>query len=300
MRLIAVLALLGAAAPAFAQGQPGCVALCAVSCITPISIPDRWDDTTPIAGYTGGIVNGKQMPNWRLNNSWNSEQVVNDVNANGFYDPGDGYVDLNGNGSYDAEAYDPFTIGYNTGSDLGLEITLKAANSTSPSAGQFYPIALPAVNRGTPIIDSDVYRANWSSCGSDLLGAGDRCALFTGSMTGPTNTAMRDVIATDPDAYWDPVTSTVQGSRYPRSPRILFLPVHDPRVPLTSGASRLVVTKIVAIFMEQMEGNAEVRGRFLRAIGTGQTCPSAGDGFVVECPTPARPATWGQVKNLYR
>jgi hypothetical protein len=300
LTIACALALLGAAAPVFAQGQPGCVALCAVSCIKPISIPDRWDDTTPIAGYAGEIVNGKRMPNWRLNNAWNSERVINDVNANGLYDPGDSYEDLNGNGMYDAEAYDPLTIGYNTGSDLGLEITFRGSIATSPSAGRYYPIALPAVNRGTPIPDSDVYRANWSSCGSDLLGAGDRCALLTGSMTGPTNTAMREVIATDPDAYWDPATSTVKGSQFAQSPRIIFLPVHDPRVPVFTGGPRLQVTKIVAFFMEQMEGNAEVRGRFLRAIGTGETCPAAGDGFVVECPTPAQPTSWGRVKNLYR
>ena len=300
MRLLAVLALLGAAAPAFAQGQPGCVALCAVACIKPISIADRWDDTTPVAGYTGGIVNGKRMPNWLSNGHWDSEPIINDINANGIYDPGDGYEDSNANGTYDAEAYDPLTIGYNTGSDLGLEITLHASSTTSPSAGQYYPIALPAVNRGTPIPSPDVYRDNWSSCGSDLLGAGDRCALFAGSLVSPTNSAMRDVIATDPDAYWDPVTLTVKGSQFTQSPRIIFFPVHDPRVPVLSGAPRLQVTKIVAFFMEQMEGNAEVRGRFLRAIGAGETCPTAGDGFVVECPTPARSATWGQVKNLYR
>ena len=76
--------------------------------------------------------------------------------------------------------------------------------------------------------------------------------------------------------------------------------MHDPRVPTLSGAGRLVVTKIAAFFMEQMEGNAEVRGRFLRTIGTGETCQAGGDGFVVECPTPARPVSWGQIKNLYR
>ena len=135
-----------------------------------------------------------------------------------------------------------------------------------------------------------------------LLGAGLFIAgmLLTGSMTGPTNTAMREVIATDPDAYWDPATSTVKGSQFAQSPRIIFLPVHDPRVPVFTGGPRLQVTKIVAFFMEQMEGNAEVRGRFLRAIGTGETCPAAGDGFVVECPTPAQPTSWGRVKNLYR
>ena len=122
--LAGALALLGAAAPVLAQGQTGCVALCAVSCIKPISIPDRWDDTTPIAGYQGGIVNGKRLPNWRLNGLWDSETITNDVNSNRLYDPGDSFEDQNGNGVYDAELYDPLTTGYDPGGDLGLEITL--------------------------------------------------------------------------------------------------------------------------------------------------------------------------------
>jgi len=304
LRLIAAftgaLALLGAAAPAFAQGQSGCVALCAVSCIKPISIPDRWDDVTQIAGYTGETVNGRKLPNWRLNNSWNSEEITNDLNGNGLYDPGDGYVDGNGNGTYDAEAYDPLTTGYGPGSDLGLEITLRSSSTGISSPGQYWCVALPAVNRGTPVLDTDDYWSRWPECSLDLVGAGDLCATQSGSLAGPTNQLMRDLIAQDPDAYWDPVSRTVQGSQFAQSPRIIFFPVHDPRVPIRSGTSRLVVTKIAAFFMEQMVGNAEVRGPFLRTIGTGETCQAGPDGFVVECPTPARATSWGQVKNLYR
>src|SRR5207237_6678987 len=128
------------------------------------------------------------------------------------------------------------------------------------------------VNRGTPIINSDDYRDRWADCQLDLVGAGDVCAVQPGSLVSPTNQVMRDAIAQDPDAYWDAVSSSVQGSQFAQSPRIIFFPVHDPRVPL-SAVSQLRVTKIIAFFMEQMTGNARVRGRFLRAIGTGQACP---------------------------
>ena len=291
------LALVGA--PVFAQSP--CAALCAVTCVKPITLPDRWDDVTPIAGYAGGTVNGRKMPNWRNNASWDSESVEIDLNGNGLYDPGDSYWDANGNGSYDCELYDPAVTGYRPAVDLGLELTLKLDNDAKPTPGQYQAIALPPVNRGTPILnDAGDYAENWASCNPVLAGSGDACVLQPGNFLGATNLAMRDLIALDPDASWDPVTGGVQGSRFAQSPRVILVPVHDPRIPISYGNTTVVLTKVVALFMEQMEGDAMVRVRFLRAIGSGEPCAGGGDGFVVECPTPARSTSWGRVKNLYR
>jgi hypothetical protein len=64
----------------------------------------------------------------------------------------------------------------------------------------------------------------------------------------------------------------------------------------------LFVTKVVAFFMEQMEGNAEVRGKFLRVTMPGAVCGDAAHaaGFVVACPTPASVTSWGRIKDTYR
>ncbi len=109
-RLAMLLAIAGnclLAGPVLAQGQTNCTPLCAVSCIKPISIPDRWDDVTPIAGYTGGV----KKPNWRNNGMFDQENFT-DVNGNGIWDEGETFVDANGNGLHDAEAYDPPPTGY--------------------------------------------------------------------------------------------------------------------------------------------------------------------------------------------
>jgi hypothetical protein len=125
-----------------------------------------------------------------------------------------------------------------------------------------------------------------------------------GLMTSPTNQILHDLLAQDPGAYWDPVTLQVAGSAFPAgaSPRILRIPVHDPRIAVASGSAAVVVTKIAAFFMEQITGFAEVQGRFLRASGDGIVCaggvPNAG--FVITCATPARTTTWGHMKGLYR
>ena len=117
-------------------------------------------------------------------------------------------------------------------------------------------------------------------------------------MVGPTNQAMRAIIALDPDAYWDTATSTVQGSAFAQSPRIIMIPLLDPRVSTSRGTA--AITKVIAFFMEQMVGNGEVAGRLTTALGSGQSCGAVALGFVLACPTPAEPVTWGRVKGMYR
>jgi len=170
-----------------------------------------------------------------------------------------------------------------------------------PAPGLYYAVGLPPVNKGTPRLDSGSYRAAWAECASVLVEPGDQLQLAPGLLTGPTNQAMRDLIAADPDATWDDATQSVVNSAFPLSPRIWFIPVHDPRIPLVSGASRVIVRKVAAYFAEAMTGSAECRGRLLRGNAEGEGCGggSAG-GFIIGCSVPAAPATWGRVKAGYR
>jgi hypothetical protein len=286
---------LGAAAPVLSQP---CPPLCLVNCIKPIAFADRWDDVTPIAGYTGG---GKKAPNWQNNGRWDSEAFV-DGNGNGFWDPGESYTDGNSNGAYDAEAYNSLLTGYiplpypgnllAPDGDQGRAITLQPAKSASPGVGEYFALDF-APGGGGPS-----YADNWAACNPASIGAGDVLALLSSNPVGPTNQAMRALIALDPGAYWDAGTSTVQGSAFAQSPRIIMIPLLDPRVPTTRGTA--AITKVIAFFMEQMVGNAEVEGRLTTALGSGQSCAMAGDGFVLACPTPATTVTWGRVKGIYR
>ena len=272
-----------------AKATAACGATCGVTCVKPWSLPDRWDDVTPVAGYTGGTVNGKKMPNWRGNNEWDSEyDAGGDTNNNGLWDPGEAYTDGNGNGQYDAEAYNPLLTGYipdpypgnllSPGGDLGLELTLKSDNDSKPTPGQYQAVDLPPVNRGTPITGGAEYERNIAACNAAEVWPGDWLQLEPGNMVGPTNQGMRDLIAQDPDAYWDPITQSVQDSKFTISPRIVLVPIHDPRIPIAGGRNTVQVTKVAAFFMEQMEGNAEVRGRFLKVRNPGTPCAAGGGG----------------------
>ena len=71
--------------------------------------------------------------------------------------------------------------------------------------------------------------------------------------------------------------------------------------PLTPSANGLVAVKVVAFFMEQMTGTAQMRGRLLHVTSTCETCGGASPGgFIVECLVPATPNSWGRVKAAYR
>jgi Flp pilus assembly protein TadG len=260
-----------------AEATAHCGPVCNVSCVKPWSPPDRWNDMSNVPGFA----------NWNGNNQYDSEDWT-DVNDNLTYDPGiDTYDDTNGNGQWDGEEYHPLLTGYvpdpypgnslaGANGDLGLQIMLKAGNDTKPVPGQYQPIDLPPINKGTPITGADQYRWNIANCNPQGIEQGDILQTEPGNMVGPTSQGMTDLIAQDPDAYWDGATQSVQASRFAVSPRIVLIPIHDPRWPIDSGRNLLKVTKVAAFFMERMQGK-EVIGRFVKVRGPGDPCP-AGSG----------------------
>jgi len=308
----AVVGLAGLVLPRVATAQipSGCAEICGVTCVKPIAIPDRWDDVTPIAGYNGEGSGKSQRPTWANDAKYDFEQFT-DVNGNGIWDPGEPYVDGNNNGKFDAEAYGPLTTGYiadptagNTLAplgDLGLVITLYPAGSSAPTPWQYQPVAFPPGNKGAPVVSSADFENNWANCSASVIEPADWLQLQPGLLTGPTNQFMRDLIAQDPNAYWDPISQSVQGSAFALSPRVNFVVAYDPRIPVTSGRMTVTAAKVIPVFMEQMTGSAQVAVRFLRVATSGFTCTgSSAGGFFYECATPATRASWGHVKATYR
>ena len=151
---------------------------------------------------------------------------------------------------------------------------------------------------GSPDGSGTAYRKAWSECEQSLISGGDQLETL-GGLIGPTNQSMSNLIALDPDAVWNEATQTVDHSAFEVSPRIFLLPLHDPRRPDIGGAN-LSVVKVVAFFAELMVGPAQVRGRFLRAEASGESCGGSGNSFIVSCTVPAAFASWGRVKAVYR
>src|SRR5262249_31481446 len=153
--------------------DPACFGLCSMDCVKPISIPDRWDDSSvPTA------------PGWSNDHQWDSEKFT-DTNGNGIYDPGEPFVDGSSaytksagptpNGQYDAEYYDRLNTGYVAVKDLGLEITLKMGAPIGATVGtQYYPLDIPSGS------GSAGYSWNWANCTPILVSIADRLVTENG------------------------------------------------------------------------------------------------------------------------
>jgi hypothetical protein len=78
-----------------------CGATCGVQCIKPWSIPDRWDDSTPIAGHNGAV----KSPggNWQNNGKYDMEPFT-DLNDNLAWDVGEPFTDTDGDGTWRASS----------------------------------------------------------------------------------------------------------------------------------------------------------------------------------------------------
>ena len=245
--------------------------LCDAKCLKPWSIPDRHDDAHVFVDPNHG--------SWRNNGKWDGEDF-NDANDNGLWDPGETYTDDNSNGTYDSEFYHPLLTGYKASTDHGLQLRLKAGdpNGTGVSS-QYYPIDLPDEN-GDRVTGADWYRENIATCNEATVGPGDLLWTENGRMPGPTAQGMRRLIEQDPNAHWDDGCECIEGSdpQFELSPRIGLIPIHDPRIPMEPGKQTIHVTKLAAFFIEDIQGNGDVVGRFMKILQVGgEFCPPGED-----------------------
>jgi Flp pilus assembly protein TadG len=202
----------------------------AMTCVKPFTIPDRWIE--------------KQTPPWDpeddafdMLDKKNKPLAVPDV-----------YI-----GPEDEANY----TGYNAERDKGLVVVLKADNG-SKIAPSFYQAWDIEDSKGA----SD-YRWNIANCNVQILGFGQTFVSEPGMMTGPTKQGMDDLIALDPDAYWDEQERKVVSSKHP-SPRVVAIPLFDPVYYVTGKQNgrnaSLKFVNYLGFFVEEMRGN-EVVGR---------------------------------------
>ena len=246
--------------------------LCKVQCLKPWSIPDRWDDFS-VAGSKG----------WSGNGSWDREKFT-DVNGDHLYESGEPFVDGSSewgkgaagpkDGAFNQEFYHPFLTGYVAWKDLGLELVLKAGDPKGASASsQYYPIDLP-IPGDNSATGAERYRWNIANCNPSLLGPGNVVSTENGRMPGPTSQGLKELINKDPGAYWDDGCQCIKSQYGDQSPRIVFIPLHDPRIPMEPGKQTIVISKIAAFFIESIKANGDVIGRFVRVQSPdGEVCP---------------------------
>jgi hypothetical protein len=189
----------------------------------------------------------------------------------------DRWNDLNNNGKMDVgEPYDPIATGYQAPGDVGTTIILKVGNPQQAIApGQFFPIDLPPLNCPcgiAPQTGGSDYRWNIANCNPYTIAPGDKLQLEPGNMVGPTKQGVQDLVDQDPNAYWDSSEQTIKGSAFGKSPRVILVPFFDPTSPPTSGRNYVQVTKVGAFFLEGVQNNGDVTGRFITATVDGPKC----------------------------
>lgn len=250
-----------------ASAAAGAELICGTDCLKPFCPPDRWDDVD-----SNGI--------------WTPDDEYEDLNASGAWEPGEPLIeDWNENAVWDsAEFYDPEITGYTALNDVGVMVTLKFLNSNKDfQAGWYYPVRFPPINSGEPWNPGAADYEMWivgDTCEPYIISPGDSLALEPGGMIGPTDHALEDLIAKDPEAEWDDVTGTVINSDFSTSPRIVKVAAFDPTRGVQAGPPRhVVVSKLMALFIDYHD-KGDVVGYFMHVVTDGVTDPDCAGGFM--------------------
>lgn len=219
------------AATAVAEASPANAA----TCVKPFTIPDRWIE--------------KQTPPWDPDDTFD----IVDKKGKPLANP-DQYI------AADQTGY----TGYDADRDRGLQIALKANNSTKVAPSFYNPWRI-----GDSTGASD-YRKNIAECNTTVIPIGALMDPEPGNMVGPTAQGTGDLIDKDPGAYWDAGCKCVKNSKFAKSPRVAIIPLYDPVYYDTgkhngSNAS-LKIANYLGFFIEELQGG-EVIGRITPVSG---------------------------------
>jgi hypothetical protein len=196
-------------------------------CVKPFSIPDRWQENL--------------APADQFNRYTKKGQLLSG--------PVDVYVP--------PSASSPGT-GYHLPDDYGRQVTLKEGSPhDTAQPGWYYAVRLSPSDHG-----ANDFRWNIANCNPAPVGPGTILDLENGNMAGPTAQGMADLIAQDPDAYWDPTANNGLGAPVggcmaagtcARSPRLALVSVFNPDTwaqGKTNGSSHITVTNVIGVWIE--------------------------------------------------
>jgi Flp pilus assembly protein TadG len=213
-----------------------------MTCVKPFTIPDKWIENTnpPWSGsstYEAFDNRGNPLPN--------ADVYIPAADANG-----------NRNPNY---------TGYNMEANRGQRLVIRASHGNNINVSFYFSIAIAGITGGQP------YRWNIANCNQHVMRWGELLVQEPGAMSGPTDQGIRDLIAQDPNAYWDGVTNRVVGSQFEgQSPRVFPIPLYDPEY-YDSGmrngrTADLKVANWIGFFAEEV-ANEGIIGRIIPIAG---------------------------------
>lgn len=239
-------------AVATAQARPAN----ATECLRPFAIPDQWSE-----------VNRPPSP-----------ETFNRYRTSG---PGRGTL-LPNPDVYRAPSLNDTGTGYTVADNYGEEFVLAfGPGGGEQRRGWYQPVDLPRAD-DAPMSGAARLRENIVSCNGLPVERGDYLPTESGAQVGPIRQGIRDLIAQDPSADWDPGSAAVINSCVPGcgafSPRIITLPMYDVDAfqysqatnnwrACPTGGSCIKITNFIGFFVDRVEGN-DVIGYLMRAPGS--------------------------------
>ncbi|HET9360938.1 MAG TPA: pilus assembly protein TadG-related protein [Vicinamibacterales bacterium] len=211
----------------------------AMTCVKPFTIPDRWEE--------------------------------NSVPPNNTFDR----YDNHGNVLPNADVYYPPTspqyMGWNAENDKGTTMTIRAGTGNNIEPSFYFSWKMPGASIG-----ANFYEENITGCNPTVISRPYTMTQEPGNMMGPTTTGIDDLIAQDPNAYYDSAAGKVVSSMSP-SPRVFPIPMFDPdqyQAGITNGRNAtLEMVNWVGFFLLRRSGN-NVEGIIVPI--TGVIDPNAG------------------------
>ena len=213
-----------------------------VRCLKPFAVPDLWDD--------------------RNNNN------VFDRDIDRYAPHGDTWGPCTGD---DGTGFGSCLRGPER--DYGVQIKIKVTDPNDPDqivSSFFFPVELE--NDDGKETGARVYRDNIATCNDHLYSIGDTLHVKSGDNVGPTFDGVQDLVKQDPDAYWDPVSNSVQnwdqkkyGGDWMNSPRVAKIALFAPDA-FQAGPSekRFVIQNFALVFIEEQQDRKDpVTARFL-------------------------------------
>lgn len=207
----------------------------AMTCVMPFTIPDRWIE--------------RQTPTWDVDDTFAMWDHHNNP-----MDPADEYYPATDGARY---------TGYNAERDKGMELMIRAGTGNNINPSMYFSYAIGGVT------GADEYRWNIANCNTTIMGFGDLMLMEPGNMVGPTVDGIDQLLAKDPDAYWDTTENKPVSTMFP-SPRVVAIPLYDP-VYYDTGKKNgryadLKVANYLGFFITRRSGN-NVYGRITPIAG---------------------------------
>jgi hypothetical protein len=228
---------IGAEATAWAQPVGGDESV-EDECFLPIAMPDRWWEDA------GTLTRATHDDTWDPNPELDAKS--DDSVADTYVSP------------FDSEATNP--SGY-TDSDKGQPVYIRSATGGGGDMGPGWYFPWTPFGEESRINGDDPggaeYRSRFTGCMNGSYGISDSVYTEPGAMIGPTDQGFEDMIALEPDQFWNNsggdggcVWDTSVGGCVSSSPRIKPVPLFDPTMPPDAGRKNFTISNIGYIFVE--------------------------------------------------